>query len=270
MTTGGAIMPKSVAMSFILFAVPLLCCAQSTETIKQDLIDVQNEIKTIRSSLGEGELKYLECLMNKKKVGELNSHGEGIKKGDIGYHPAYLVIRSGDYVTANKTVWKISQITGPSSFLLEGNAMWVDGVDVSEKTDGGTIDLGTTILYCDGTKKYQAVSGAMRSIVHLVAVDAPKVQSSADRLNELESLREWSLAGGKSLGVARMTDFKNGKVNLVTRTGAKLDPVPPIELSKADQEWMRQDAKRRAEEKRKAELEAAEQKKKEALKRKRK
>ncbi len=117
------------------------------------------------------------------------------------------------------------------------NLILLRGPDTSKVTDGVVFVLQHPVVICE-TFKYKTTSGTQKTVLVL---DTSKFNELLEKLTS-DQFRNWTDSAGNSLGEARFIEFNKGKVQLEFRddgTARDDDLVLLSQLSKSDQQWVR-------------------------------
>jgi hypothetical protein len=142
--------------------------------------------------------------------------------------------------------FEVDHVVDESNLLCQGNTLWIEGLDTSEVVDEAVVDASDTIIFeVQGTKNYETVLGANRTVKHLKAMDVSKAASAARKLVALQDYRIWRDGSGKFAVLAKFVEFEKGQVTLERRDGKRSD-IALNRLSKDDQRYVREVVKSRA------------------------
>ena len=108
--------------------------------------------------------------------------------------------------------------------------------------DGDSVRLVGPALVA-GTRSYQSVLGSNKTVFEIQMVTGPVAAELAAAQQETE-FRTWTSADGTYTTEARFDAFRDGKVVLVNREGKTVE-LPPAKLGRADQQFYRDELKRR-------------------------
>ena len=179
-------------------------------------------------------------------------------------------LRDGNVGYLESTAGIVSQIIGPTDVLLKwsqmGQPVWIQGGSTKGLADGDLVVLAGMIKV-DGTKSYEATNGAqktVRVIRFLAKEEVLKIEAEAKRAAEAEAKRvaeeEVKRAAAEealyrtwtdSTGTKKMTAkylyflYDSRKVALIRKNEDKGTLIPISQLSQEDQQWVREQEKRK-------------------------
>ena len=148
--------------------------------------------------------------------------------------------------------FEVVQVIGENDLLLamknpDVPPIWFAGYSTKGLAVGDKVRL-VGLVEVNGTKSYNAVSGAMKTvrIVRLVSREKlAKIEEDAKEQAELNTkageellFRTWTSASGKLSVEAKFVKFEKGRVHLEKRDGALLD-INPADLSATDRDHYR-------------------------------
>lgn len=150
----------------------------------------------------------------------------GIDNGRAANNPRYYV-----------TVW----CRIPTNGLTDG------------KTDFLSKILGTSQVKVTGTKKYDTAGGATKTVFVIEPItqkELDEIEAKQREAAEAAQYREWTIR--EDVFVGRLVEFKENLVRLERKDDQRIVETPLKDITKDDQKWVREELKRRADEKRKA------------------
>jgi hypothetical protein len=148
---------------------------------------------------------------------------------------------------------KVIQVTGKESAILmianpRHPPVWLSGVSTQGLVDGQKVRLVGPIKVVS-TKTYQTAGGVSKTVnvielldeKQLAALEAEAKQAAEDALH-----RDWSDINGQKLFSAKFLEFKNNKARFEQKGDKQIVEHSISQLSKADQQWIKDELKKRS------------------------
>jgi hypothetical protein len=169
---------------------------------------------------------------------------------------------------SNNTWGKILQVIDDDNMLVgidngraDNNSRYFVTVWCKASTEGltdGKTDflgniLGTRQVKVTDTTTYQTADGATKTVFvveRITQKELEEMEAKERETAEAAQSREWTIR--EDVFVGKLIEFKNNLVRLERKDDQKIVEVPLKDLTTDDQKWVREELKRRAEEKRKA------------------
>ena len=241
---------------FMTVLISLLCeaCYGQAPLIESGSVEAHRQRVRIEQQRIEEQIRKREWLSEWKKAKKLtllhelptSPHErekcmppENLEDNSIGYLDYWRV--------------EIIGVEGPEDVLLtlrdeDTPAVWLTGYKTNGLVDGEQVRLIGPVLV-KGTKTYETVDGAsatVRVIRLLTPEETKKIEDEKAAATEAALYRTWTDATGTHKVLAKFIDFKKGKAYLQRKDSQTIE-LSPSKLSKEDQEWIREEMKKRKE-----------------------
>lgn len=205
---------------------------------------IDDEIAAALSDLNPAERRFVERVSNGKSIPIM-------KFGPRRFSDA----RSGEWgilrIFVSSGV-KVRQVIDGDEMLISPQGSgeqdigwaWLEGVSTAGISDDARFSLDRRVLVLMGTKSYTNSLGARKTVKRFVLANTSRAKAALKTIRRLKSFRIWKDAVGETIGLGRFDGYENTTVRIEMRS-RETQAIPLRELSNADQQWVRDELKRR-------------------------
>ena len=165
-----------------------------------------------------------------------NTGGDGWVKGNPTSRPGDL-FRIGLNARRHGPTFRVSQITGPKTFLDLRNKFLVEGLETDGLVDDTSVSdlpVFTKIGYVKGSHTYETAFGT-NTVLHIILIENPEFTLTEEE--ESDGFRVWTAADGRTKTVRKLVGRSGSRFKMMDRKG-KQHTVGRKNFSEEDQKFL--------------------------------